>query len=262
MSTPPLIFPALEVIPWLRHLVTPRDPALPLGGDMSLTTGAGEPDAVIANRQRWLADIERSPGTAVMCGLVHGTTVRQVDGRDGGRGILSPEGTIPRTDALVTSEPGLALMMCFADCVPLILVDVRRRVIGLGHAGWRGTLAGMAGALVTAMRDECGADPDAMLAVIGPSIGPRVYTVGPEVATLFEAAYPDDALIVADNGETRLDLWAANARQLARAGIRADTISYAGICTYEQGDRFFSHRYALAREEAEGRFAVLLTMEG
>ena len=153
-------------------------------------------------------------------------------------------------------------MMCFADCVPLILVDVRNRIIGLGHAGWRGTLAGMADALVTAMRDQCGADADAIVAVIGPSIGPRVYTVGPEVVDLFTKAYPDDELIVTENGETRLDLWAANVRQLVRAGIAEDAISCAGICTYEQGDRFFSHRYALAHKEPEGRFAVLLTMEG
>jgi YfiH family protein len=262
MSARPLTFPVLDAVPWLRHLVTPRTPALPLGGDMSFSTGASHPEAIIENRQHWLRHIDRSPDRAVMCGLVHGTTVRRVSAQDGGRGVLSPAETIVRTDGLITSEPGLTLMMCFADCVPLILVDVRRRIIGLGHAGWRGTLAGMAGSLVAAMRAECGAEPDAMIAVIGPSIGPRVYTVGPEVVTMFTEAYPGDELILSEHGETRLDLWAANVRQLTRAGIRPDAISCAGICTYEQGDRFFSHRYALAQKDPEGRFAVLITMEG
>ena len=60
--------------------------------------------------------------------------------------MLSPANTIRDTDGLITREPGLALMMCFADCVPLIVVDTEQRIIALAHAGWRGTLAGMAGA--------------------------------------------------------------------------------------------------------------------
>lgn len=260
MSITPRTFPALDAIPWLRYVVTPRDSAMPLGGDMSLSTGAANPDAVIANRTYWLTELDRPPETAVMSGLVHGTTVRHVDHRDGGRGILSPEESIPQTDALITCEPGLTLMMCFADCVPLILVEVRNHIIGLGHAGWRGTLANMAGKLVEKMR-ECGADSDAMIAVIGPSIGPRVYTVGPDVVAPFEEAYPEDRLISRDGSETRLDLWAANTRQFARAGIRPEAIECTGICTFEHGEALFSHRYARARGEAEGRFAVLITME-
>ena len=133
-----------------------------------------------------------------MCGLVHGTAVRVVDGRDAGRGVLSPANSIRDTDGFITREPGLALMMCFADCVPLIVVDTEQRIIALAHAGWRGTLAGMAGLLVAAMHERCGSDTASLRAVVGPSIGPDAYTVGAEVVSAFTQAYPTDHLFTTD----------------------------------------------------------------
>lgn len=255
-------FPALEGVPWLRYTVTERDPALPLGGDMSFTTGAADPQGVAANRRRALAKIGRTPDRAVMCGLVHGTAVRSVDRRDGGRGLSSPSDTIKGTDGLITAEPGLTLVMCFADCVPLIVVDTERCAIGLAHAGWRGTLAGMAGALVSAMGEAYGTAPASLLAVVGPSIGPEVYTVGDEVVSAFAEAYPDEDLFDSDERGTRLNLWEANTRQFIRAGVAPDAVSCARVCTFQNGARLFSHRYARAHGEPDGRFAVLLSMEG
>jgi purine-nucleoside/S-methyl-5'-thioadenosine phosphorylase / adenosine deaminase len=153
-------------------------------------------------------------------------------------------------------------MMCFADCVPLIVVDTELRVIGLAHAGWRGTLAGMAGHLISAMRKAYRCQSENMTAVIGPSIGPRVYAVGPEVVSAFTQAYPRDRLIVEDGNNCQcLDLWEANAAQFRRAGVAVASIHPSGICTFEQGDRFFSHRYAQQHGETEGRFAILLSIE-
>jgi polyphenol oxidase len=257
-----LTFPSLDVIPWLRSIVTERDPALPVGGDMSFTTGASNPNGVVANRRTALGQIDRLPEHAVMCGLVHGTAVQVVDGQDAGRGVLSPANSIRDTDGLITGEPGLALMMCFADCVPLIVVDTERRIIALAHAGWRGTLAGMAGLLVTAMHERCGSDTASLRAVVGPSIGPDAYTVGAEVVSAFAQAYPADRLFTTDARGTRLNLWEANRRQFVRAGLAPEAISCAEVCTFAQGERLFSHRYALAHDETEGRFAVLLAMEG
>lgn len=261
-SLQPSIFPALDVIPWLRYHVTVRDAAAPVGGDMSFTTGVADREGVVANRRHALGQIGRLPTEAVMSGLVHGTSIQVVGKEDAGRGILPNANIIRETDGIITKEPGLALMMCFADCVPLIVVDTAQRIIGLAHAGWRGTLAGMAGALVSAMRDRCGSDSASLLAVIGPSIGPEVYTVGDEVVSAFAQAYPDDCLFTTNERGTQLDLWEANRSQFARAGLSAHTISWANICTFTHGDRFFSHRYAQAHHETEGRFAILLTMEG
>lgn len=257
-----LAFPQLDALPWLRYVVTERNPVMPLGGDMSFSTGTSDPESIVANRRHWLAALDTTPEQAVMCGLVHGTAVRRVDAAEGGRGVLSPTTTIEQTDGLITGEPGVTLMMCFADCVPLILVDTERRVIGLAHAGWRGTLAGMAGSVVAAISKEYGSRGDALYGLIGPSIGPDVYTVGEEVVSAFECTHPDDRVIVQDERGTRLDLWEANRQQLLHAGLRPDAIGCADMCTFAHGERFFSHRYAIAHGEREGRFAVLLTMEG
>lgn len=259
----PCTLPALTAIPWLRHMVTTRNATLPVGGDMSFTTGAACPDGIRANRLHALATIGRTPDQAVMSGLVHGTDVRPVNWRDAGRGLTTPATVIPQTDGMMTNAPGLTLMMCFADCVPLIVVDTKERVIGLAHAGWRGTLAGMGGQLIAAMGQAYGCRPETMMAVLGPSIGPRVYAVGPEVVAAFALAYPEDHLIHADNVQplAHLDLWEANAAQFRRAGLADHTIHKSGICTFEQGDRFFSHRSAQRHNEDEGRFAVLVSIE-
>jgi YfiH family protein len=260
-SIGPTSYAPLDVIPWLRHAVTARDEARPLAGDMSFATGAREPDAVIANREAALAGIGRTADSGVISGLVHGIHVHAVDERDAGTGVRSSS-TITHTDGLITATPGVTLMMCFADCVPLIVVDARRRIIGLAHAGWRGTLAGMSGSLITGMRHAFGCAPTDMHAVIGPSIGPAAYTVGDDVATLFVDAYPDDSLLRRDTAGTRLDLWEANRTQLLRTGLPPEQIHVSGICTFTNGDRIFSHRYALAHGEQEGRFAVLISIEG
>lgn len=257
----PCTLPTLTAIQGCRHIVTTRNATLPLGGDMSFTTGAACPEDIVANRRHALTAIGRTPDQTVMSGLVHGTDVRAVDWTDAGRGVTTPATTIPQTDGMMTNEPGLTLMMCFADCVPLIVVDTKQHVIGLAHAGWRGTLAGMASRLIAAMCQTYGCHPEAMQAVIGPSIGPQVYQVGPEVVSAFALAYPEDDLIRNDNAQAYLDLWEANAAQFRRAGLADQSIHKSGICTFEQGDRFFSHRYAQRHHETEGRFAVLISIE-
>jgi purine-nucleoside/S-methyl-5'-thioadenosine phosphorylase / adenosine deaminase len=257
----PISLPVLDDIPWLRSGVTTRTAALPLDGDMSLTTGAHDPESVRANRRAWLASIGSTMDDTVMSGLIHGTAVHVVSNADCGRGVYTPENTIRSTDGLITDRAGITLLMCYADCVPLIVVDTARRAIGLAHAGWRGTLAGMAGALVAAMRDAYRSDPADMLAAVGPSIGPDAYEIGDEVAQPFRAAYPDDPILATIGERLHLDLWTANICQLVRAGIPNDRVHYSGLCTFTHGDRFFSHRYAVRHQEPEGRFAVMIAIE-
>lgn len=255
--------PLLDRVPGLRYAVSTRDAARPVAGDMSFSTGGDDPEGVIANRATWLAVIGATPETAVMSGLVHGTVVAAVGAADAGRGVRDPATAIATTDALITDVGGLTLGMCFADCTPLLLVDPVRRAIGLGHAGWRGTLAGMPGAMVRAMRDAYGSDPADLRAVIGPTIGPERYEVGADVAEPFAAAFSDATVLrpVADTpGKWLLDLWTANGVQFRRAGLSLPHVAVSGICTLTHGDQFFSHRYARAHREREGRFAVFLRL--
>jgi YfiH family protein len=179
---------------------------------------------------------------------VHSTAVHVV-GKDE-RGQVCPE-----TDALVTATPGVVLMLRFADCVPIVLYDPARRVVGLAHAGWRGTVGGIAGRTVHTMVSDLGCCPENILAGVGPSIGPCCYEIGQDVADAVSGVFPgpDDLLERKSNGRWHLDLWAANRRQLADAGVQ--TIEIAGMCTACHTGEWFSHR---AEDGKTGRLGVLV----
>jgi YfiH family protein len=159
----------------------------------------------------------------------------------------------PQADIIITQQPGLGLTMRFADCVPMLLYDPTRRVIGMAHAGWRGTVQHVGQVAVQAMHDAFGCDPAGIIAGIGPSIGPCCYEVGPEVVAEVAAAFGGADGLVASRpgGVTHLDLWAANRRALRQAGV--ERVEVAGLCTACRHDEFFSHR----AEGMTGRFGAL-----
>lgn len=160
-------------------------------------------------------------------------------------------------DGLITNERGVPLMLRFADCVPILLYDPGNHAIGIAHAGWRGSVSKVLTNTVTAMRDTFGTEPGALIACIGPSIGPCCYEIGADVRQKVEAAFPDTyELLVHKNGSTHLNLWHTNAAQLHNLGVRQ--VEIAGVCTADHTDDFYSWR----REHANtGRFAALIAMQ-
>lgn len=141
-------------------------------------------------------------------------------------------------DALATDRPGVALEVRVADCVPVFAVDPERRAVGLAHAGWRGTLAGVARALVASMADAFASRPADLRVWIGPSIGPECFEVGPEVAAPFRDTFGERVL----SGADRVDLWEANRIDLARVGVAPEAIAVSRLCTRCRGDLFHSFR--------------------
>jgi hypothetical protein len=171
---------------------------------------------------------------------------------------------LDKADGIITDTPGLPLTQRYADCTPLILYDPHRHVVGLGHAGWRGTVAGMAAALVQAITAAFGSDPGDLVAVVGPAIGPCCYEVGPEVVEAVQVTFPAaDALLsrsgngVAVPASPHFDLWAANRWQLEQAGV--SQIEVAGLCTRCQHATFFSHR---GDGPVTGRFGAVVMLKG
>lgn len=166
---------------------------------------------------------------------------------------------LARADGLVTDRPGLALTMRFADCAPVLLYDPVHHVIGLAHAGWRGTVLGAAVSVLQTMVEAFGTRPPDVQAAIGPSIGPARYQVGEEVVAAVARAFGDTAGLVrrAADGSAYLDLWAANRLALQRAGV--EQIEVAGICTATRTDEFYSHR---AEGGRTGRFGVIVALNG
>ncbi len=211
---------------------------------------ADRADTVAENRRRAYGVLGRELATLVHAHLVHEATVRRVGAADHGR-------VLPTCDALITDEPGCGLTMNFADCAPIVLYDPDHHAVGLAHAGWRGTIADVAGAMVRAMAASFGSDPAALLAAVGPCIGPAVYEVGPDVIEAVEEAFPAAAgrLLIAPKGAPRpyFDLPEANRLNLTRAGV--NHIEIAPLCTGTRTDLFFSHR---AEGGQTGRVGVVV----
>jgi hypothetical protein len=187
--------------------------------------------------------------------------VRQVHGvdclvTDDAPASAGPLGT---ADAVATATGGAALAVFTADCLPIVLVDPGRRLLALVHAGWRGTVQGIAGCVVRALVERLQARPDALHAVIGPSIGPCCYEVDEPVVGPLRSAFPanwERWVEAQAPGKWRLDLWRANEDQLATAGVPRGAIRNPRLCTGCGRDLFFSYR----KEGQAGRLATLAVL--
>lgn len=217
------------------------------------STVGDDPASVQTNRERMAAAMGFSEPDTRTTWQVHGIDV--LVARRGEPNGWPP----PKADAIITADRDVPLVMRFADCVPLVLFDSVRRVIGLSHAGWRGTVAGIGPATVEAMCKTFGCHPRDIVVGIGPSIGPCCYEVGPEVAEQAQEAFgASDGLVRPPfNGNgAYLDLWAANEQALRRAGV--ERIEAARLCTACNTHEFYSHR---AEKGNTGRSAVVLKLD-
>ena len=255
---------ALGKLGWLAHGFSTRPggasllegkPALNLG-----FTDWDERERVAANREKFMAAVGAREMPLITLRQFHSDVIHVAAG---------PVAEAPKADALITSTPGLLLGVQTADCVPILLVDTRRRVVAAIHAGWRGTLARIAAKTIGRMQMEFGTRPRDLVAAIGPAIGRCCYEVGPEVAQAYAAQFsnarewfegPFDQLAAGEEplalpwlsmmppGHTpppprvHLDLHAANRRQLLDAGMLEENIVVSDLCTACRTDLLFSYR--------------------
>lgn len=172
-----------------------------------------------------------------------------------------PEQKHMQADAILTDARGVTLFMRFADCTPILLFDPHRKVVGLVHAGWLGTVRRAVPAAIDAMRARYGSHPGDILAAIGPSIGPDHYEVGPDVTAQIRdtlGARSDDVIQPIASGDGKkayLDLWKANQIQLESVGV--ERIEVAGVCTACHLEDWYSHR---AEKGRTGRFGALIAL--
>lgn len=260
--------PAFASLPWLVHGFSTR----PGGtsscyGGKSLNLGLTEHDTrnnVERNRRDFLTavtatDANNDPWPLLQVKQIHSSIVHRVN--EASREPLAGDG-------LITNAPGLLLAIKTADCVPVLVVDAKRRVVGAFHAGWRGTAARIVEKGVGEMRRHFGSLPRDLRAAIGPSVRKCCYSVGPDVIAefesqfhyagdLFEEVFDSNAIHIrypllflnqrapghGDLGpEIHLDLVEANRRQLQDAGVRREHISVIDGCTACDTKKFFSHR--------------------
>ncbi|MFN8637762.1 MAG: peptidoglycan editing factor PgeF [Chloroflexota bacterium] len=253
MATPALPLMTFASFAGVQHGVSTRAGGVSVGPYSSLNLGMSvgdEPDAVAENKARLAGALGFAADRMVTTPQVHGNGVLVVDRH------TAPDALQTRADILVTREPGFLLMQRFADCVPLLLWDEPAGVVGVAHAGWRGTVLDVAGRFVEAAA-ELGGSPATLRAAIGPSIGPCCFEVGEEVV----AQFPDvgGASSTGSRGRPHLDLWELNRRQFVAAGVPADRVEVAGACTRCQPETFFSHR---ALGYPAGRFGAAIGLPG
>ncbi len=199
-----------------------------------------DPAAVRRNRELLGAAIGLVPDAVTYMNQVHGNAVAVVDG--------PWTGPAPEVDALVTTQPGRALAVLVADCVPVLLADPEAGVIAVAHAGRPGLKAGVVPAAIAAMRD-LGARK--LVARVGPAVCGRCYEV-PEAMRADVAAVVPEAWSVTRQGTPALDVPAGVLAQLRTAGAAVDAVA---TCTIED-----AHSYSYRRDGVTGRFAGLAWM--
>ena len=247
-------------LPWLLHGFSTRPGGVsPLEDQKVLNLGLMEWDThenVTENRRRLLAALDAENFTLAPLKQIHSDVIHLFS--------FAPARTC-KGDASATNRAGLLLAVQTADCVPIFLVDPKKRAVAAIHAGWKGTLARIAEKAVGRMRLEFGSKPSDLLAALGPSIGPCCYEVGADFVTKFTAQFADASeyfdeprsgeepnplqwMNMAPPGHqppprnVHLDLPKANRAQLLGAGLRPQNIFLSGLCTACHTGLFFSHR--------------------
>jgi polyphenol oxidase len=269
---------------WLRHAFSTR----PGGASQLVKTFSGKrkPEKVFnlgytdwdtrarvdANRATLLAAIDAKAMRLIALRQIHSDVIHNIH--------RAPE-TPLQGDAVITQTPGLLLSVQTADCVPILMVDPKRRVVAAVHAGWRGTLRRIAGKTAGQMQMLYGSQPKDLVAAVGPAIARCCFEVGPEVVKEFDSQFvaaqewfegPYEAMV---SGEDRnplawltmmppghvppppramLDLHAANRAILLEAGLAPQNIFASDLCTATRTDLFFSYR----RERETGRMMAVI----
>lgn len=235
----------------VSHAFTTRRGGVSRGACASLNLGRGvddDPGAVAHNRGAVLRALGFHPRQHVETSQVHGPVVATITAADRGT-------KVDGADGMVTGDAEVVLAVHAADCVPILMADVRHRMVAAVHAGWKGTAAGIAVEATKIVADRFGTHPEDLLVAIGPAIGPEHYEVDHPVVERFEV-WPWWREVATPNsrGRWQLDLRAANRRQLIDAGVLPERIEVFDLCTYCRADLFFSHR----RDRVTGRMGALI----
>jgi YfiH family protein len=248
----------LAHLPGLRHGFFTRQGGVSGGLYASLNCGPGSQDDlahVTENRARAAQALGASPSSLCTLYQVHGAevvTVREP----------WPADARPQADAMVTDRPGLMLGILTADCVPVLLVDPKARIIGAAHAGWKGAIVGVTNATVEAM-EALGGWRDRMIAAIGPAIGWHCYEVDAAFLRRFlDADMANEQFFREGAGEGKylFNVKGYVAQRLAQAGIHH--IQMLGNDTYKEEENFFSFRRTTHRQEADyGRQLSAIMLE-
>ena len=235
----------------VRALSTWRSGGASSGVYASLNLGSqvGDDDGAVAENRRRLVLTAGLPAEPCWLRQVHGREVAELDAPPSAAPLV-PQ---PGQDAAITRQRGRVCAILTADCMPVLFASVHGGLIGAAHAGWRGLAAGVLAATVAALKG----DPLALMAWIGPCIGPDAYEVGPEVRAAMLAAMPDAAVAFRPGAGSRFTADLPLIARLQLQGLGLERIYGGTECTYRDPGRYFSYR----RDGQTGRQATLIWLE-
>jgi len=252
--------PALARLPWLVHGFSTKPGGVSdQNGERVFNLGFTEWDTrenVLENRRRFQSALRASDLKLISLQQIHSDVIHLFD---------APPAEPCRGDASATNRPGLLLGVQTADCVPILLVDPKKRAVAAVHAGWRGTLQRIVVKAIGQLQMHFKTRSADLLAAIGPSIGGCCYEVGTEVASQFLSQFAEapewfDEFRTGDEPNpiqwlnmmppghqpppknVLLDLRKANRAQLLGAGLRPSNIFVSDLCTACRRDLLFSYR--------------------
>lgn len=200
-----------------------------------------EKTAVLKNREMLAKQIGFSLDDWVAGEQMHDIKIKMVSKEDKGSGATTTASACKGMDGLITTEKGLLLTAFFADCIPLYFIDPEKEMIGIAHAGWKGTVGGIAQEMVLAFKKH-GSEIENILITIGPGISEQHYEVDRRVADAIDKKFQNKVLIEKKNNQFLLDLKALNREILLNCGVLRHNIDMTNYCTYRDKSLFFSYR--------------------
>lgn len=253
--------PSFDELGLVKHCFTTRIGGVSKSPYRSMNLGTKTMDNnkdVLKNYEIICNTLEIDFKNLVLSDQVHKDKILLVGDEHKGSGILY-DSKLSEIDALITNKSNVALVTLYADCVPIFILDKKRRIIALAHGGWRGTVKKIGKKVIERMISDFDTDPRDCIIGIGPSIGKCCYEVDDYVINKFKDSYDNVSEFIQDkgNGKYLLDLWKANMKSLVEVGVRSQNITISNICTKCNNDVFFSYR---AENGKTGRMAAMLQL--
>lgn len=257
-----LTFDRLQSVPFVNHAFSTRLGGVSAGefSTMNLSFGRGDPDENVLQNYRLFCESAGFEFESLTASAQdHHTFVRCVTEKEKGIGITRPR-DMQSVDALVTGEPGVTLVTYYADCTPLFFIDIKKRVIALAHAGWRGTAGRIGARVIACMRENYGTEPDNVLAAVGPAISKCCYEVDESCCSHFKAMTEletEKFIFPKEDGKYMLDLLEANRQILISAKVPEENITVSDVCTRCNSGLLWSHRATGGRRGGMAAFMCL-----
>lgn len=239
-------YPILNVFDDIIHFTSTRAGGVSQGNYASLNLGKFSNDApenIHENFSRFLNEINISKNQLHLPFQTHEDAVLKIDDEFLNQEEKKRQAKLHGVDAIITNLPKQCIGVSTADCVPILIYDPVRKVVGVAHAGWRGTCSRIARKTVNAMKEHYHSNPKDLIAVLGASISPSAYEVGDELIAHFQReSFDIEKIFFKKKEKYHLDLWTANKLILIEVGVFEKNIETSGFCTYTEYKRFFSAR--------------------